>query len=83
MAVISNTGSKTTLAPSGSINCWEFLEWLRKYWRRKQDPAPWRQLVKVSLCESIVLSYERVERRLTALAIWALDEGKHRAVVLF
>jgi hypothetical protein len=26
--------------PSGSIKCWEFLEWLSKYWLLKKSLAP-------------------------------------------
>jgi hypothetical protein len=29
--------------PTGSIKCWEILEWLSDWWLPKKDSAPWTQ----------------------------------------
>jgi hypothetical protein len=34
---------------SGSIKCWEILEWLRNWQLLKKGPAPWGQLTVVPL----------------------------------
>jgi hypothetical protein len=31
--------------PSGSIKCWEIVEWLSNWWLLKEGSAPWSQSV--------------------------------------
>jgi hypothetical protein len=48
--------------PSGSVKCWEFLEWLRNYWLFKKDSALWSQVIYHQMMTSRMMASD-LERK--------------------